>query len=170
LLANLCAGIVIVISRAAIAQVPPVGGYAISTMGLSGPGYEYAYQGGTARDATGRLLNSAGMVAGKSLRFDATGNFGGEDAWWFDGTSTHLIGLTGEGYDAQASGSELIFRFGGVTAMTDGGIILGQTARRSPVSTAVIGQDVWIARNGTTQLIGLTVGAYYDPLQGGNKS
>src|SRR4051812_32443661 len=75
-------------------QAPPPQGYDIHTLGLTGPSY-----GAPSNIANvpplGASITPTGQVAGASARLNSLG----DDAWYFNGTATQQIGLTGAGYE-----------------------------------------------------------------------
>src|SRR2546423_477119 len=89
----------------ASAQTPPVGGYNIKTLGLTGPGYEYTDGTGLHRNfaglvsTDGQIVSANGRAAGNSGALTSAGTLLGQDAWFFNGTSTQFIGLTGGAYE-----------------------------------------------------------------------
>ena len=106
-------------------------GTSTQLIGLTGSGYEYAASGGIFRQMSGEghNFNEAGHVSGPSYRYSAQGDDLGLDAWFFNGTSTQLIGLTGSGYEYAASGG--IARTSSITRLNEQGQAIGQTNRYS---------------------------------------
>ena len=72
--------------------------YTIAEVGLTGPNYTYAGSGGFYQSSSGGQLSSGGDASGVSNRFSSTGGNLGQDTWFYNGSTTQQIGLTGGGY------------------------------------------------------------------------
>ena len=73
-------------------------GSSTQQIGLLGTNYSYAALGGTYQFSYPEQLNTAGQVIGVSGRYDSAGNNLGYDSWFYNGSSTQQIGLTGTNY------------------------------------------------------------------------
>lgn len=96
-------------------------------------------------------LNQAGQVAGAASYFGgAPSNIpGGLDAWFHDGNTTQVIGLTDEAHTFGTYG----LRSNTVKALNNAGQVAGNADRYNGLASA--GQSAWLYGNGTTQEIGL---------------
>jgi hypothetical protein len=142
-------------------------------IGLTGAGYQYTYTytgtgGGTARSATAAGLNDAGQAAGDSERYYTNGNSLGSDAWFYDGSASHVIGLTGSGYEFVDVSNGGAFRRSTSVQLNAAGQVLGESDRYNATGTS-LGSDVWLYDNATSQthVIGLTGSGYEYTASGG---
>lgn len=148
-------------SSQAAGQSPPVGGYDLQTIGLTGPTYDYvgpAPIGGIGRWGTALSMNLSGQVAGHSARYVSVGAIDlGSDAWVFDGSATHMISLTGQGYEYATGGQT--YRASGSLHINASGSVLGSSARFASNGSSA-GVDLWLRTGGATNLVGLTGAGY----------
>jgi hypothetical protein len=153
---------VIGLSPIAHAQLPPLNGYKIQQVGLTGGDYEFAVDGAPFSSNYVDGVNSAGRVIGSTTRFGKFGYYLGEDAWLFNGTTTQLVGLIGSGYQyaADLGGSGGIYRSSYTQSLNESGQVLGFTERFSPSGDS-LGYDGWLSYGAATQLLGL-VGTGYE--------
>jgi len=148
------------------AQTPPPGGFDLHQVGLSGPGYQYTLGGQTVPPFTnfasippvGELVTPSGQLAGLTGRVNSSGVYLGQDAWFFDGTTNHVIGLIGAGYEyTTASG---VFRSGGSQTITNSGLVSGTASRYAADGTS-LGYDSWFF-NGSTSVAISPTGVGFD--------
>jgi hypothetical protein len=110
-------------------------------------------------------LNAAGQAAGFSNRFYSDGTNLGTDSWFFNGTSTQRIGLTGSEYEdvyfpgEDYEGSSPFF-------LNNTGEVTGISSLYAP-NGQPIGNDTWFFAKGSTERIGLTGGVYSYTVDGG---
>ena len=95
-------------------------------------------------------MNQSGKVVGE-LR-DGSSIYHSDiiEPWYFDGTTTHRLGLTGENYGS----SMLVYWYQRV--LSDSGGVIGVTKRYNQSG----GQDGWVSNGVTTQVVGLTGAGY----------
>jgi hypothetical protein len=143
-------------------------GTSTQQIGLTGGSYSYTNGSGVFEDGFLLQMNNAGQVAGYSDRFSSSGSNLGEDSWFFNGTTTQQIGLTGSGYNfTLASG---VFEGNQPGALNNAGQVAGFSERFSS-SGSSLGEDSWFYNGTTTQQIGLTGGVYsYTTSSGVNQS
>jgi hypothetical protein len=134
-----------------------------TAIGLTGGVYEYNYTGsggGLVQTSYAGVINDAGEAIGTSSRFSSTGANLGEDAWFFNGSTTQAIGLTGANYSYAIAGSgnfeEIV-----VGLLSANGDVAGVSMRYNSTGTANLGQDAWIFNGTTTQQVGLTGSQYH---------
>jgi hypothetical protein len=101
-------------------------------------------------------LNNAGQVVGNSPRYDSSGNPLGQDTWFFNGTSTRQIGLTGTGYSYAASNGT--YQYSSSVALNNSGQAIGISSRYDSGGDS-LGQDGWFFDNstGNTSLLQFSV-------------
>ena len=134
-------------------------------IGLTGPGYDFAANGGIGRMTFAFDLNASGEAVGETDRFDpATSTTRGQDAWLYSGGVTQLIGLTGTGYQYVFGGS--IARDSTAAQINNAGSVLGWSNRFSSGGVER-GRDAWLYHAGTTTTLGLTGGRYEYAASGG---
>jgi hypothetical protein len=133
-------------------------------IGLTGTNYSYATTGGTYQSSNDFEISATGDVLGQSLRYSSSGSSLGGDAWYFNGSSTQQIGLTGTNYSYTASGGTYQYNFPYGT--NSAGNVVGYSQRFSSSGTA-LGQDTWYYNGSTTQQIGLTGTNYSFAASGG---
>lgn len=148
----------------ASAQVPPGRGYQITTLGLTGSGYEYVDSGGTRRNSFLVSMNEHGRAIGASNPYSVAGVDLGQDAWLFNGSSTQKIGLMGSGYEYAASGGS--YRNASAELLNDLDQVIGRTERYGPTGVR-LGSDAWRFDGTDTHLIGLTGSGYEFTAHGG---
>jgi hypothetical protein len=126
---------------------------------LTGPGYETASTGaggGIVRSSGAKGINAGSQVMGVSTRYGATSDqWLGTDAWFHDGTSTHVIGLTG-GIHSSDTGYGLN-HLNMPQQLNDAGQVIGYHERKNG---APYGQDTWFYDGSSTREIGLTGNGY----------
>jgi hypothetical protein len=135
-------------------------------IGLTGPDYEIASNGGTFRFSTINKLNDAGFVIGTTRRPLTTAGPFGQDPWvYLPGTGiTQQVGLTGaDGSVYEVSnypGTSRLYRMGEAQHLNELGYVAGSSQRRvkNAAGTALIdlGQDSWVWNGTETKQIGLT--------------
>jgi hypothetical protein len=136
-------------------------GTASQLINPTGAGYEYTYTGtggGTYRNSQPFALSATAPGAvGYSYRFDSTGNGLGEDPWYFNGTSTQVLGLSaaGDSYNT-ATGT---YRYSFIGSENNEAQVVGTTNRYDPTGNS-IGTDSWLFDGTSIRQIGL-VGAGY---------
>jgi len=105
-------------------------------IGLNGGVYD---NGGPLYSGT-MLLNNSGQVVGNAPRYDSHGDSLGQDCWFFDGTATQQIGLTGSNYTySSATGT---FQSSQSIAINKAGQAIGISSRYD-ASGNPLGQDGW---------------------------
>ncbi len=141
-------------------------GASTQQIGLAGAAYSYATATGTYQINTPEQINDSGDVTGAADRYDSSGNSLGQDIWYFNGTSTVQIGLTGGVYQYTPTTGG-IFRNSVVQALNNAGDAVGISSRFDS-SGNDLGSDVWFYNGSTTQQIGLTGSIYQStPSTGG---
>lgn len=103
------------------------------------------------RLSTAYHVNSSGQTAGQSDRYSETDGNLGYNYWFFDGTSTVLIGLTDADH-TRVDG----YRRGGVRNVFDNGTVLGNNWRYDAISTSSRGEDYWVYDGTSTVTVSLT--------------
>jgi hypothetical protein len=136
------------------------------SIGLTGTNYSYAATGGTYQSSSPLVMNTAGQVVGYSDRYSSTGATLGSDSWFFNGTSTQAIGLTGGIYGYSVPGGTYQFGSYDEAALNNAGQVVGTSTRFSS-SGAVLGDDTWFFNGTTSQQIGLTGANYSYATTGG---
>ena len=137
------------VSGAAMAQPGP---FALSRVGLYGPGYTNA-QGRA--ESTSNFMNAAGTVAGSSNRFTAAGLARGQAVWLGRNGMTTRVGLFDDSH-TNADGTQLS-QFVGLTAS---GLAAGNSTRYQGASTS---GTAWITDGTTTTTLGLTDALHTGP-------
>lgn len=85
-------------------------------------------------------LNDAGQVAGYSYRYNGGSEDLGISAWFYDGTSTHQIGLTGDEHT-----NHLGYQYNYVTDLNQAGRVIGYSnIYNSAEESSQIGQEAWL--------------------------
>lgn len=102
-------------------------------------------------------LNALGQVTGYSSRYSGT-TYLGRDTWFYNGTSTVQIGLTGSGYQRSDGYQE-----SAVTKLNDQGFVTGSSNRYT--GTAALGADAWLYNGVSTVQLGYT-GVGYERTDG----
>jgi hypothetical protein len=119
-------------------------------IGLTGPAYGYtisAASGGIYQSNYANGINDSGQAIGRSERYGPPGFDIGTDAWIFDGTSTHFIGLTG-GIYSHTSANGFIQQYGVATQLNNAGQAAGY-AYRYDSSGNSLGQGAWFFDSNT---------------------
>lgn len=124
-------------------------------VGLVGEDHSYTDIYGTLRLSEGTFLTSSGGALGLSFRYDSSGNRNGVDAWAYDGSTTRLIGLVGDGYEWRSVRN----RNNRIRGANDAGQAIGHSRRHAPTGH-IIGEDAWYYDGHTTHVIGLLGGEY----------
>ncbi len=100
-------------------------------------------------------LNDAGQVAGNATSYNPNnpGDVIGEDAWFYDGNRTTIIGLTG----TEHTGSRFNSRVNKVFALNQAGQAVGYADRVNSTGPddSYLGQNIWFYSGGSTSKIGL---------------
>ena len=138
-------------------------------IGLTGANYSYIPSGqSTPYEASTPFgLNDSGQVAGATERFNASGANLGFDSWFYNGSTTLFVGLTGGNYSYTYTGTGGgTFEYSTPTALNGSGAIIG-SANRYSSSGASLGSDAWLYQGGTTQKIGLSGANYAYSASGG---
>jgi hypothetical protein len=103
-------------------------------------------------------INQFNNVAGVSTRYASAISTTtlGADAWYYNGTSTVQIGLTGAGYTTSAGS-----RTSAIAGINNANQVFGTSSRYSSTSTLGFGQQPWCytASSGTTVMVGLSTAA-----------
>lgn len=96
-------------------------------------------------------LNDAGHIAGTAAYFGGAPSIipGGSDAWFYDGSTTQVIGLT----DAAHTFGSYGIRNNTVKALNSAGQVAGNADRYNGAASA--GQSAWLYGDGTTREISL---------------
>jgi len=141
-------------------------GSSTQEIGLTGTNYSYPDAGGVYQYSATSLadFNAAGQASGYSERFSSSGSKLGYDAWFYNGSSTQRIGLTGANYGYTTSGGTYQYSLAGQISAT--GQVIGYSDRFSSAGSS-LGSDCWIYNGSSTQLIGLTGANYSYATSGG---
>jgi hypothetical protein len=126
--------------------------YSITQIGLTGANYTYSTSGGIYEYSFPWEINQNGDALGGSARYSAAGSSLGYDAWYFNGSSTQLIGLTGPNYSYAASGGT--YEQASAVGINNSGGAIGNSARYSSAADA-LGYDAWYFNGSSSQPIGL---------------
>jgi len=138
--------------------------YVIDEIGLTGTNYSYATSGGIDQYSIPEQLNAAGQVIGYSQRYSSSGGDLGADSWFYNGSSTQQIGLTGTNYSYATSGGT--YQDSEPGYLNAAGQVSGYSQRYSS-SGGDLGADSWIYSGSSTQQIGLTGTNYTYATSGG---
>ncbi len=95
-----------------------------------------------------RFLNNAGQVVGTTQRYNGA-LFPGQSTWYFNGSSTQEIGLTGAEHTSSTGEQS-----NSVWALNNAGQVVGSAQRFNGATSA--GQSAWYFNGSSTQEIGLT--------------
>lgn len=120
-------------------------------IGLFGPantgsaGYQYS---------TLQFQNTAGQVAGSSIRYTGVDTNNGRDTWVWNGSTTTQVGLIGAGYTGTGGNQISELRF-----QNNSGQVVGYSVRVYEVNFSN-GADAWVWNGTTTTPIGLTGPGY----------
>jgi hypothetical protein len=128
-------------------------------IGLFGTAYTKA-DGTRNPTVLGANMNASGQVVGTASRYTSTGGSLGTDAWFWDGTTNTVLGLSGSQY-TQASTGQRITALNVTGAINNSGQIIG-TSTRWNAANLNTGADAWIYTSSTTSYsqIGLTGGSW----------
>lgn len=140
---------VTVTTAGSVALAQP-GNWEIQRLGLTGSDYTSSATG--YQSSLVRQFNDQGQVAGSSRRILGTAD-GGHDTWFYDGSQSLQIGLTGSEYTRLSDS----YRVSTITLMNNSGTVVGTSARFNGNNGA--GTTVW-RYNGDTTRMGLTSGKY----------
>jgi hypothetical protein len=124
-------------------------GYDIEVFGLTGEVYNHSSGGGYMRP---EFLNEAGQVAGFSSRYSGTTDLG-RDAWFYDGSATVQIGLTGTSYERSNGFRETWVRY-----LNQAGQVAGVSRQFS--DEPYMAYDAWLYDGTATVRIGLAGTGY----------
>jgi hypothetical protein len=120
-------------------------------IGLFGPGYQ-----GINQQSILMGLNDLGQAVGYSQRLGAGNLYEGMDAWFYNGTTSQVIGLTGPGYQVAINGNpNTLEEFSQPLLMNNSGDVIGLTQRQGAQGSN-LGLDAWYFNGTSTQQIGLT--------------
>jgi hypothetical protein len=135
-------------------------GLTTAVIGLTDAAHSFSLPGDSVPTRLNTLkgLNSAGRAVGNANRYDLVPNATGQDAWYFNGGTTNVIGLTGPGYEFGGSGPAAT-RSASAFGISETGRAAGATSRYD-VNGNERGQDAWVSFGGPTTRIGLTGGPY----------
>jgi len=136
------------------AQTPPSGGYAITTIGLTGGNYQYTSGNGLFLYSDAIGTNQADQATGYSNRYASSGTSLGQDSWFFNGSSTVQIGLTGANYSYTIAGSG-VYQNSAPVQINSAGQVLGSSNRYNSTG-ASLGYDAWVYNGTSTVQVGLT--------------
>lgn len=131
--------------------------YSLTRIGLFGDGYtntSNGYQYGSVN-----AFNGAGQAVGYSKSYSGSAQTG-QTAWLYNGNTTQIIGLTGEGYINTGNGN----MYSAVSFLNVAGLAVGYSQRYN--GSSFTGQDTWLYNGTTTQAIGLTGTGYTDVSNG----
>jgi hypothetical protein len=132
---------------------------------ITGPAY---LEGGFLplyRSATVVGINAQGRAVGRIARHTSNGSVSqGEDAWYWNGTSASIIGLTGPGYDQDPS-SATTRRSNSPVSINRAGWVCGGTVRYGGGNVA--GMEAWLFDGTSARAIGPS-GPGYDYVMTGN--
>lgn len=106
-----------------------------------------------AQKSTLYALNDSGQAAGLSEIYDLSPN--GFAAWFYDGSQTKRIGLTGTGYTRDDG-----LQRAAVNQLNNQGQVTGTNVRYTDDGTMVLGQSAWFYDGNTTRQIGLMGGVF----------
>jgi hypothetical protein len=118
-------------------------------VGLIGAGYE---RGNGYRYSHAQFLSNQGNVVGYSNRYSGSSELG-FDTWFYNGSSTIQVGLTGFGYE-QTNG----YRASWVYSLNEQGQAAGRSVRYSGSSD--LGYDAWLYNGSSTIQLGFTGAGY----------
>jgi hypothetical protein len=130
-------------------------------LGFTGSGYERpdGYRKSTPLNGYAVALNAAGQVAGGSERYDASGNYKGEDTWLYNGNSVLQIGLIGTDYLASTG-----TRYSSADVLNDAGQVAGLSIRYGLPRRGI---DAWLYDGASSVRIGGLTGPPYESAQCG---
>jgi len=123
----------------------------------TGAGYEYTSSGAAYRFSQLWWIDATNRIMGTTNRYAADRTDLGKDSWWFNGSTTQLIGMTGAGYQYTTTGG--IYRNTSAYLANPAGQIAGYSNRFSSAGDDV-GDDAWVFDGTTSKVISLT-GANY---------
>ncbi|MDP9175105.1 MAG: DUF3466 family protein [Planctomycetota bacterium] len=147
-LCGLCGAVALFSPQTALA----VQNYTIQQVGLTGGIYTINTASGFEQSGFIRNINSSGQAAGVSFIYN-----GGEDSWFFNGSTSQRIGLISGIYTNNGGGGTT--RYDRVISMSDNAKAMG-TSNRYDASGNSLGLDTWYFNGMTTQQIGLAGGIY----------
>jgi hypothetical protein len=126
-------------------------------IGLTGGVYQSTYTGaggGTLRNSAlstgpGAGLNADGDILGTSQRYNSAGTNIGQDSWFYNGTTTQQMGLTGGIYETPNTGTGGgTIRSSTPTALNDNHDAIGYSMRYNNTGGS-LGQDGWFFNSAT---------------------
>ncbi len=133
-------------------------------MGLAGSGYSFQNNGQTIQSNYVTQLNIAGQVDGFTYRYTSAGKQIGVDTWFFDGSNTEQIGLTGGNYAYAVAGG--VYQYGVSDQLNNAGQVSGASERYDAGGNS-LGVDTWFFNGSGTQRTGLTGNVYGYAMAGG---
>lgn len=104
-------------------------------------------------------INNTGSVAGRASRYNS-GNYTGESAWIYNGSTSNEIGLMGAANTNLNTGAQ----YNEVTRLNNAGQAIGRANRYNAGADA--GQSAWFFNGSSTREIGLTDVAHTDAVTG----
>jgi len=122
----------------------------ITTLGLTDSAHTRSSDGYQFNAA--QQLNEAGQVTGYARRYSGEIDMG-FSAWFYDGSTTAEIGLTG-GVHAMSNGFQKNF----TNQLNDAGQVVGRAIRYNGATE--IGESIWFYNGATTSEIGLVGSGY----------
>lgn len=143
-------------------------GSTVQQVGLIGPGYIWVMGGGVYEYSEEAAMNNVGQAIGSSERYNSSGNFLGDDSWFFSGGATIPIGLTGGiySYNYTGAGGGGVVQISMPGVINDAGDAIGSSNRFTSTG-ANLGQDSWFFNGATSQEVGLVGPIYSYPVAGG---
>ena len=108
--------------------------------------------------------HAAGYGLGISNRYDGSGNYNGQSAWLYDGTTTTALGFTDAAHTASPSG----LRSTSPLSVNSSGQVIGTSSRYNGNSYA--GQSAWFYDGATTTRLGFTGGIFTNAVDGSEES
>jgi hypothetical protein len=138
-------------------------GTSTQQLGLTGTAYSYGSNGGTFELSTILPIGNPGQILGYSNRYSSTGSSEGQDCWYFNGTSTQQIGLTGPAYSYTSGGGTYQVTY--ASQINNSGQIDGYSSRTG--ASVSEGEDSWFFDGTTTRQIGLIGTGYSYAYKGG---
>ncbi len=149
---------------------PPVG-----STGATGVTYTRNSDGMRNVSVLGANSNATGQIVGTTSRYSAANGALGTDVWFFDGTTTTILGLSNANNFNAATGAQLGSRTSSIpvtNAINNNGQVIGTTLRYNAANVGTA-TDAWVytpgSGGGTYAVMGLT-GGVYSPVISGNSA
>ncbi|WP_432797028.1 hypothetical protein [Poriferisphaera sp. WC338] len=130
-------------------------GYQTKILGLAGNDYSRMDGDYIFRKSFSHYINEAGHVVGFNWRLGSK-NINGQDTWYYDGTNTTQIGLSGNDYEYLASDGG-IYRHSEIKRLYENGTVIGYTKRYN-ASGYTQGKDIWVYDGSTSNRVNPTTG------------